>query len=113
MSANFGDLDDWEFNTIADIYGLARKGREVSAEASQIVLGLAADFKRECLWIPVTEGSQSRKANRASRPLRRGAMHLWAAQRCFNVLPRVFLKTYEAEIGQVKGQGKQKGITLK
>lgn len=112
MSGDFSKLDDYDFDTIANIYEFSSLGRNVSSEASQILLGAAADLKRACLFIPVVEGSHVRKANRASRPLRRGAMHLWAAQRCFSVMPRVFLKTYEAEIGHAKGKH-AKGITLK
>lgn len=113
MSGDFSKLDDFEFNTVASIYEFSTLGRNVSAEASQALLGAAADLRLACMHIPVIDGSHARKANRASRPLRRAAMHLWAAQRCFSVLPRVFMKTYEAEIAAARGQGKAKGITLK
>lgn len=112
MSGDFSKLDDYEFDTIPALYEFARHGRDISAEASQILQGAAADLRRACLYIPVAEGSVVRKATRASRPLRRASLHLWAAQRCFSVLPKVFLKTYEEEIATAKGRGR-KGINLK
>jgi hypothetical protein len=112
VSGDFSKLDDFEFVDVPSVYEFATLGRNVSAEASQILLAAASDLKRACLYIPVMDGGQNRKANRASRPLRRAAMHMWAIQRCCSVMPRVFLKTYEEEIDHAKGRNR-KGIDLK
>ncbi len=110
-SADFVPLGDMEFDTIPALYEFAQYGRTVSAASGLIIMQAAFDLKRACLTIPVMDGRPNAKANRAARPLKRAGSHLHAAQRCFALLPKVFLSTYEQEIGATRNRSRR-GIDL-
>lgn len=100
--ADFAALGDLPFEAVDDLYLFCREGRNISAASSLVVVQAAHDLKRACLAIPTINGRPNAKANRVSRPLRRAGLHLYAVQRCFAVLPRVFLATYAEEIAAMR-----------
>lgn len=112
-NADFARLADMDVDSIPALWQFAQTGRETAAEASLIVLQAAQDLKRACLMIPVLDGRAGAKANRVTRPLRRASLHLYAVQRCFAVTPKIFLKTYAAEIYAARNPGGRAGIDLR
>lgn len=110
--ADWAPLGDMEFGSIPELYEFAEFGRRTAAASGLIVLQAAFDLKHACLTIPVMDGRPNGKAQRATRPLKRAAQHLHAAQVCFAKVPRVFLATYEQEIAAMRNRSRKAGIDL-
>lgn len=112
--SDFAKLGDWEFDSPAAMRDAMEHGRTVSSNAALIVLHVAHDLEVSCLSTPVLSmgGNARARARRVSRPLRRAAWHLRAAQRCFAIVPRVFTATYEDQLKALQ-QNAHKGMDLK
>ena len=112
FAADFNALAKLEFDSIQALYTFSRTGQGIANASGLIVIQSRDDLRAACLHMPVMEGRNA-KARRAARPLSRAAWHLRGVQRCFRVLPDVFLKTYEQEIRHARGQhGKRTTIDL-
>lgn len=112
--ADYAKLGDWEFDSPAAMRDAMEHGRVVSNNAALVVLHTAHDLEVSLLSTPVLSmgGNARARARRVSRPLRRAAWHLRAAQRCFVIVPRVFAATYEEQL-KAMATNRHKGMDLK
>lgn len=112
-SADFAPLGEVEFKTPAAIHEMSETGRKVSGQSALIIMHLAHDYQAALLATAALSmgGNRNAKARRATRPLRRAAWHLRAAQRCFAITPRVFHATYERELMALR-QSKHSGMQM-